>query len=375
MRELLKTEHLSVSFFTKAGEVEAVQDVSLTVEEGEVLAIVGESGCGKSALCKSIMKLLPKTAKIKSGKILADGIDITDYAERNMSRLRGALFSMIFQDPMTSLNPTMTIGKQIGEAVRIHNKKMPKKQVKEKVLELMQLVEIDEPEVRISQYPHEFSGGMRQRVALIRTLSVNPDILLLDEPFSALDNHLKSNMENELIQILKDYQGSIVYVTHDIGECYRICDDIVVFSKGLGLNKREKSELFKHPMSMTEATITGCKNISSIDIIDKNKVFAKDWGIECDLSRKIIDGAKYVGIRAHHIRIIENDLQFSRENIFKLSVVKVFESSFTYIVYVQNLKDTNSDPIQLEVDKNISPLKVGDEIFVKFDGNCLFDFC
>ena len=162
-------------------------------------------------------------------------------------------------------------------------------------------------------------------------------------------------MEKELIQILKDYQGSIVYVTHDIGECYRICDDIVVFSKGLGLNKREKSELFKHPMSMTEATITGCKNISSIDIIDKNKVFAKDWGIECDLYRKIIDGAKYVGIRAHNIRIIENDLQFSRENIFKLSVVKVFESSFTYIVYVQNLKDTNSDPIQLEVDKNISP--------------------
>lgn len=106
--------------------MEAVRDVSLTVEEGEVLAIVGESGCGKSALCKSIMKLLPKTAKIKSGKILADGIDITDYTQRNMSRLRGELFSMIFQDPMTSLNPTMTIGKQIGEAVRIHNKKCPK---------------------------------------------------------------------------------------------------------------------------------------------------------------------------------------------------------------------------------------------------------
>lgn len=120
MRELLKTEHLSVSFFTKSGEVEAVRDVSLTVEEGEVLAIVGESGCGKSALCKSIMKLLPKTAKIKSGKILADGIDITDYTQRNMSRLRGDLFSMIFQDPMTALNPTMTIGKQIEEAVRIH---------------------------------------------------------------------------------------------------------------------------------------------------------------------------------------------------------------------------------------------------------------
>lgn len=123
MSELLKTEHLSVSFFTDAGEVEAVRDVSFTVRKGEVLAIVGESGCGKSALCKSIMKLLPKTAKIKSGKILVNGVDITDYTEKNMSRLRGELFSMVFQDPMTSLNPTITVGKQIGEAVRIHNKK------------------------------------------------------------------------------------------------------------------------------------------------------------------------------------------------------------------------------------------------------------
>ena len=123
MNELLKAEHLSVSFFTDAGEVEAVRDVSFTVEKGEVLAIVGESGCGKSALCKSIMKLLPKTAKIKSGKILVNGADITGYTEKNMSRLRGELFSMVFQDPMTSLNPTITVGKQIGEAVRIHNKK------------------------------------------------------------------------------------------------------------------------------------------------------------------------------------------------------------------------------------------------------------
>ena len=215
MRELLKTEHLSVSFFTKSGEVEAVRDVSLTVEEGEVLAIVGESGCGKSALCKSIMKLLPKTAKIKSGKILADGIDITDYTERNMSRLRGDLFSMIFQDPMTSLNPTMTIGKQIEEAVRIHNKKMPKKQVKKKVLELMQLVEIDEPEVRISQYPHEFSGGMRQRAVMAIALAGNPKILFADEPTGALN---KRNTEDvlDLLTELNRQGQSILMVTHDI---------------------------------------------------------------------------------------------------------------------------------------------------------------
>ena len=187
MNELLKAEHLSVSFFTDAGEVEAIRDVSFTVEKGEVLAIVGESGCGKSALCKSIMKLLPKTAKIKSGKILVNGADITDYTEKNMSRLRGELFSMVFQDPMTSLNPTITVGKQIGEAVRIHNKKMSRGQIRKRVIELMQLVEIDRPEERIRQYPHEFSGGMRQRAVMAIALAGDPKILFADEPTTALD--------------------------------------------------------------------------------------------------------------------------------------------------------------------------------------------
>ena len=232
MRELLKTEHLSVSFFTKAGEVEAVREVSLTVEEGEVLAIVGESGCGKSALCKSIMKLLPKTAKIKSGKILADGIDITDYTQRNMSRLRGDLFSMIFQDPMTSLNPTMTIGKQIEEAVRIHNKKMPKKQVKKKVLELMQLVEIDEPEVRISQYPHEFSGGMRQRAVMAIALAGNPKILFADEPTTALDVTIQAQILDLIRSLQKELNMTVVYITHDLGVVANVADRVAVMYAG-----------------------------------------------------------------------------------------------------------------------------------------------
>ena len=247
MRELLKTEHLSVSFFTKSGEVEAVRDVSLTVEEGEVLAIVGESGCGKSALCKSIMKLLPKTAKIKSGKILADGIDITDYTQRNMSRLRGALFSMIFQDPMTSLNPTMTIGKQIEEAVRIHNKKMPKKQVKKKVLELMQLVEIDEPEVRISQYPHEFSGGMRQRAVMAIALAGNPKILFADEPTTALDVTIQAQIL-DLLRNLKDrINSSIMLITHDLGVIAEMADYVVVMYAGRVVEKGTAQEIFANP--------------------------------------------------------------------------------------------------------------------------------
>ena len=250
MRELLKTEHLSVSFFTKSGEVEAVRDVSLTVEEGEVLAIVGESGCGKSALCKSIMKLLPKTAKIKSGKILADGIDITDYTQRNMSRLRGDLFSMIFQDPMTSLNPTMTIGKQIEEAVRIHNKKVPKKQVKEKVLELMQLVEIDEPEVRISQYPHEFSGGMRQRVMIAMSLICEPKLIIADEPTTALDVTIQA----QILDLMKDLKSkldtSIILITHDLGVVADLCSRINVMYGGLIVEEGTTEDIFyrgKHP--------------------------------------------------------------------------------------------------------------------------------
>ena len=247
MRELLKTEHLSVSFFTKAGEVEAVRDVSLTVEEGEVLAIVGESGCGKSALCKSIMKLLPKTAKIKSGKILADGIDITDYTQRNMSRLRGALFSMIFQDPMTSLNPTMTIGKQIGEAVRIHNKKMPKKQVKEKVLELMQLVEIDEPEVRISQYPHEFSGGMRQRAVMAIALAGNPKILFADEPTTALDVTVQKQILELLIELKKKENLSFILICHDLALVQAFCDRVLVLYHGKTVECGTPDEIINHP--------------------------------------------------------------------------------------------------------------------------------
>ena len=247
MRELLKTEHLSVSFFTKSGEVEAVRDVSLTVEEGEVLAIVGESGCGKSALCKSIMKLLPKTAKIKSGKILADGIDITDYTQRNMSRLRGDLFSMIFQDPMTSLNPTMTIGKQIEEAVRIHNKKMPKKQVKKKVLELMQLVEIDEPEVRISQYPHEFSGGMRQRAVMAIALAGNPKILFADEPTTALDVTIQAQIMALLRNLQKESGMSMILITHDIGLVASMADRVIVMYAGQMIEEAPVKELFAAP--------------------------------------------------------------------------------------------------------------------------------
>lgn len=187
MAELLEVKNLSVSFFTPAGEVQAVRNVSFSLRPGEVLAVVGESGCGKSVLCKSIMKLLPRTARIKSGSILVNGADITGYRERDMHKLRGKLFSMVFQDPMTALNPTMTLGAQIGEAVRVHQPGLSGGAVRRRVLELMTLVGIDRPEERMKLYPHNFSGGQRQRGVMAIALAGSPGILFADEPTGALN--------------------------------------------------------------------------------------------------------------------------------------------------------------------------------------------
>ena len=246
---ILEASDLSVSFETDAGEVQAVRDVSLSLKEGEVLAIVGESGCGKSVLCKSLMKMLPGNARIKSGKILANGIDITGYKERDMAKLRGTLFSMVFQDPMTALNPTMTIGKQIEEAVRIHNKKMPKKQVKKKVLELMQLVEIDEPEVRISQYPHEFSGGMRQRAVMAIALAGNPKILFADEPTTALDVTIQAQILEMLKKLNRESGISMLFISHNLHVVRKLCTRVAVMCQGELLEEGPVDQVFYHPQA------------------------------------------------------------------------------------------------------------------------------
>ena len=202
MEHLLEVKNLSVSIDGPAGEVQAVRDVSFSLKKGEVLAIVGESGCGKSVLCKSIMKLLPPSAKIKEGSICVNGQDITCYREQEMQKLRGRVFSMIFQDPMTSLNPTIKIGKQIGEAVVIHNKNYTKEQVNKKVLELMELVGISHPKERYHQYPWQFSGGMRQRCVMAIALAADPDILFADEPTTALDVTIQA----QILDLLREIQ-------------------------------------------------------------------------------------------------------------------------------------------------------------------------
>lgn len=247
MPDLLEIKNLSVSFRTPQGEVQAVRDVSFNLHPGEVLAIVGESGCGKSVLCRSIMKLLPRNAEIKSGTILADGADITRYTQRDMERLRGRLFSMVFQDPMTALNPTLTIGAQIAEAVRVHQPRMKKSAVKSRVLELMSLTGITRPEERYNRYPYEFSGGMRQRAVMAAALASNPKILFADEPTTALDVTIQA----QILDLLRDIQQRLgtaaVLVTHDLGVVARAADRVAVMYAGKIVETGTVEDIFYDP--------------------------------------------------------------------------------------------------------------------------------
>ena len=247
MAELLEVKNLSVSFDTPRGELQAVRDVSFTLHEGEVLAVVGESGSGKSVLCKAIMKLLRKDARIKGGSILVDGVDITNYRPRDMERLRGKLFSMVFQDPMTSLNPTIAIGEQIAEAVRVHNRKLSRDQVHRRVIELMELVGIDAPESRYGLYPYNFSGGMRQRSVLAIALASNPRILFADEPTTALDVTIQA----QILDLLRDIQMKLgtatVLVSHDLGVVARVADRVAVMYAGRIVEIGTTEEIFYDP--------------------------------------------------------------------------------------------------------------------------------
>lgn len=247
MEDLLQINNLSVSIKTPAGKVEAVRDVSLSLKPGEVLAIVGESGCGKSMLCKSIMKLLPKSAYIESGSILINGTDITAYKDKDMAKLRGSLFSMVFQDPMTALDPTMTVGAQIAEAIITHNRKLSHDEVYKKAIELMNLVGIQDPENRSKLYPYNFSGGMRQRTVMAIALAGNPKLLLADEPTTALDVTIQA----QILDLLRDIQQKLgtatILVSHDLGVVARAADRVAIMYAGKIVEIGTAEEIYYDP--------------------------------------------------------------------------------------------------------------------------------
>ena len=247
MEELLEIKDLHVSIRSPQGKVEAVRGVDLTLHPGEVLAVVGESGCGKSMLCKSILKLLPRNAYIESGSILVNGVDITAYRERDMAALRGKLFSMVFQDPMTALDPTMTIGAQIAEAVLVHSPKMPKEAVYTRVLELMTLVGIARPRERYKLYPYNFSGGMRQRTVMAIALAGNPQILLADEPTTALDVTIQAQILDLLRDIQQKLHTATILVSHDLGVVARAADRVAVMYAGRIVEIGTAEEVYYDP--------------------------------------------------------------------------------------------------------------------------------
>ncbi len=243
---LVNIEHERLSFFTPAGEVKALNDVSFHIKQGEVLGIVGESGSGKSVTAYSLMGLTAYPGKLLGGTLDFNGHRINDMTEKEFQKMRGNEVSIIFQDPMTSLNPVYTIGNQIREVIRLHTDKS-KKEVQERAEELLQLVGINEPKKRLKQYPHELSGGMRQRVMIAIALACEPKLLIADEPTTALDVTIQAQIL-ELMMELKDRLGmAIMMITHDLGVVANMCDHIAVMYAGNIVEYGTTDDIFYNP--------------------------------------------------------------------------------------------------------------------------------
>ena len=245
-RKLLSVRNLKTSFFTHVGEVKSVRGISFDVNEGEVLGIVGESGSGKSVTSLSIMGLLQYPGRVVDGEILLNGEDILTYSKNQMRRVRGKEIAMIFQDPMTSLNPVYTIGNQIMEMILEHEK-MSRREARARAIEMLKLVGIPAAEKRIDSYPHEFSGGMRQRVMIALALSCNPKLLIADEPTTALDVTIQAQILNLIKKLNRQFGMTTMLITHDLGVVATVCDKVAVMYGGLIMEYGTADEIFYHP--------------------------------------------------------------------------------------------------------------------------------
>ena len=243
---LLEVKDLRTSFFTDAGEVKAVNGVSFNLERGKVLGIVGESGSGKSVTAYSILQILAPTGKVVGGSVKLDGQELIGAGESVMKDVRGNKISIIFQDPMTSLNPTYTIGHQLMEAILLHTNRN-KKEAWDRAVEMLRLVNVNEPEKRMKQYPHEFSGGMRQRVVIAMALACEPDILIADEPTTALDVTIQAQILDLMTSLQKELGMAIIMITHDLGVVAQLCDEVVVMYAGSICEQGTADEIFYNP--------------------------------------------------------------------------------------------------------------------------------
>lgn len=243
---ILSIENLRIHFETFAGEVQAIRGVNLKLEKGETLALVGESGSGKSVTAKSVMKLLSNNAVVKEGTIIFKGENILEKNERDMQSIRGKKIAMIFQDPMTSLDPTMKIGKQITEVI-IKHEKASKEEANKRAEELLELVGIPNAKERMKQYPHQFSGGQRQRIVIAIALACNPDVLIADEPTTALDVTIQAQILELLKELQQQFQMAIIFITHDLGVVANVADRVAVMYAGKVVEVGTVDEVFYNP--------------------------------------------------------------------------------------------------------------------------------
>ena len=253
MSKLLEVKNLTIEIHTDHGTVYPCRGVSFDLNEDETLCIVGESGSGKSMTVKGVMRLLPKTAEIVEGSVIFEGRDLTKLPEKELLALRGSDISMIFQDPMTSLNPTMTVGAQIMEVLKEHKKDMSNQQRKARTLELIELVGINNPETRFQQYPHQLSGGMRQRIVIAMALACDPKILIADEPTTALDVTIQAQILDLMREIQKKSHTAIILITHNLGVVANMADRVGVMYGGKLVETANVRELFyhmQHPYTM-----------------------------------------------------------------------------------------------------------------------------
>ena len=320
------------------------------------LGFLGESGSGKSMCLKCIAGL----ESPDKGKIIINDKILFDSEKKINIPPQERKIGYLFQN--YALFPNMTIEENLSIALK-NLSKQEKKNLCNEYIEKFHLTGLNK------RYPWQLSGGQQQRVALARALITSPEILLLDEPFSALDHHLRHSMEKELLNTLKDYSGDIIFVTHDIEECYRVCSNILVFNKGIALNKRDKDDLFNFPKSLVEAKLTGCKNISKVKKISDNKVYAIDWGYEFILNHYVPENIGYMGIRSHNILVADVN---SSVNVFTFQVSDILENPFDITISLNSPLATGN--INIKLKKENFDLKIGSMIKLEFPKEHIFFF-
>ena len=298
---LLQVKDLKTHFYTEAGVVKAVDGVDLEIHKGETLGVVGESGSGKSITAMSIMRLIPEPpGKIVSGQVIFNGKDLIKASESEMMKIRGNDIAMIFQDPMTSLNPVLTVGEQIMEAIVLHQK-VGRSAAKKKAIEMLKTVGIPESESRVNNYPHQFSGGMRQRVMIAMALSCNPKLLIADEPTTALDVTIQAQILDIMNNLKKDFGTAIMLITHDLGVVAELCQKVLVMYAGNTVEYTDAKSLFANPKHPYTWGLLG--SLPKLDELEKQRLEPID-GQPPDL-RHLPKGCNFAPRCKHKIEICE----------------------------------------------------------------------